>query len=97
MRDFVLTPRAELDLVEIWDYIAQDNIDAADRVLDQLESAMQKLAKVPGMGHIREDLVDRRHRCWPVYSYLIVYRPDTTPLQIIRVVSGYRDIAGLFS
>ena len=97
MRDFVLTPRAELDLIEIWEYIAQDSIDAADRVLDQLEDTMHKLAKMPGMGHIREDLVDRRHRCWPVYSYLIVYRPDTVPLQIIRVISGYRDIPGLFS
>jgi antitoxin ParD1/3/4/toxin ParE1/3/4 len=57
---------------------------------------MYKLATTPGMGHVREDLVDRRHRCWPVYSHLVNYRPDTLPLQIIRVVSGYRDIPCLF-
>lgn len=97
MKDFVLTPRAELDLIEIWEYIAQDNIDAADRVLDELEKMMYKLAAMPGMGHVREDLVNRRHRCWPVYSYLIIYRLDTAPVQIIRVISGCRDIPGLFS
>jgi len=46
MKDFVLTPRAELDLTEIWEYIAQDNIDAADRVLDELEKMMYKLAAI---------------------------------------------------
>jgi plasmid stabilization system protein ParE len=30
----VRSPRAEEDLQEIWLYIAADNVDAADRVLD---------------------------------------------------------------
>jgi antitoxin ParD1/3/4/toxin ParE1/3/4 len=30
---------------------------------------------------------------WPVYSYLIVYSPDTRPLEIVRVLHGARDIA----
>jgi len=95
MKSFVLTPRAELDLIEIWEYLAQDNLETADRILHELEATMCKLARMPGMGHVREDLVDPRHRCWPVYSYLIVYRPETEPLQVVRVVSGYRDLARL--
>ena len=51
MRRFVLTPRAKKDLNDIWDYIANDNIEAADRVLDALEEAMLRLAKNPGAGH----------------------------------------------
>jgi plasmid stabilization system protein ParE len=31
MNRYVLSADAELDLDEIWEYIAQDNIDAADR------------------------------------------------------------------
>jgi plasmid stabilization system protein ParE len=97
MRLFVLTPQAELDLTEIWDYIAQDNIDTADHILGELEQTMGRLAEMPNMGHIREDLADRRYRFWPVCSYLIVYRAGTKPLQIIRVISGYRDLSNLFA
>jgi plasmid stabilization system protein ParE len=53
MKPFVLTPSAEQDVNNVWDYIADDNIEAADRVLDTLENGMVKLAKNPGMGHWR--------------------------------------------
>jgi len=33
MRKFVLTKRARIDIDEIWDYLAADNIEAAERVL----------------------------------------------------------------
>jgi plasmid stabilization system protein ParE len=46
MNRFVLTPRAKQDLNDIWDYIADDNIEAADQVLEALESAMLKLARI---------------------------------------------------
>ena len=92
---FVLTPQAELDLNEIWDYIARDSLEQANRVLAELEKTMQTLARQPGMGHVREDWADRRHRFWPVYSCIIMYRPETKPLQILRVVSGYRNLAEL--
>lgn len=69
MKRFVLTPLAKQDLDDIWDYIAHDNIEAADRVLDALDNAMIKLAKAPGIGHWREELTDKRHRFFLVYSY----------------------------
>lgn len=50
---FVLTPHAEQDIDDIWDYIAADKIDAADRVLAALEKAMSRLTKAL---HSREDL-----------------------------------------
>ena len=50
MKRFVLTPRAKRDVNDIWDYIAADNVEAADRVLDALDNAMVKLAKTPGIG-----------------------------------------------
>jgi plasmid stabilization system protein ParE len=72
MKRFVLTPRAKQDVSDIWESIAGDNIEAADRVLDALDNAMMKLTKNPGIGHWREDLTDKRHRFFLVYSYLIV-------------------------
>lgn len=96
-KPFVLTPRAEQDIADIWDYIAADSIDAADRVLTALEKAMRSLAKTPGAGHGREELADQRHRFLLVYSYLIVYRFQTKPLQIIRVLHAARDVQAILN
>ena len=49
MKPFILTPRAEQDVEDIWDYIANDRIEAADRVLAGLEKATHRLAKNPRM------------------------------------------------
>ena len=95
MKRFVLTTRAKQDLIDIWDYIADDSIEAADRVLDALETTMVRLAKNPGIGHWREELADQRHRFFAVYSYLIVYRPETRPLQVIRVLHAARDVQSI--
>jgi len=95
MNRFVLTPRAKQDVNDIWDSIADHNIEAADRVIGALHSAMAKLAKTPGIGHWREELTDKRHRLFLVYSYLIVYRDKTNPLQIIRVLHAARDVKSI--
>jgi plasmid stabilization system protein ParE len=95
MNGFVLTPRAKQDVNDIWEYIAGDNLEVADRVLDALENAMAKLAKNPSIGHWREELADKRHRFFLVYSYLIVYRHETKPLQIIRVLHAARDVQSI--
>ena len=92
---FSLTTQAASDVDEIWEYIAESNIDAADKVLADLYAAMHKLVQMPGMGSLKPTLTDARHRFWVVAPYVIVYRPDTSPLQIIRVLHGSRDIANL--
>jgi plasmid stabilization system protein ParE len=93
---FVLSAPATSDLREIHDYIATDDPTAARRVLDDLRDAMRRLAELPGLGHARDDLADETLRVWTVPSYLVIYRPETRPLQVVRVLSGYRDIAALF-
>jgi antitoxin ParD1/3/4/toxin ParE1/3/4 len=95
MSEFILSPAARLDLIEIWDFIAQDNIDAADRVRDEMLEAMAMLAAEPGLGHYRKDLADEPLRFWRVYSYLIIYRPESRPLEIVRVLTAYRNVKEL--
>lgn len=92
---YVLTPLAEQDLIDIWDHIATDNVDAAHRVPGRLEAAMRKLAKTPRIGHSREDLADQRQRFFLVYSYFIVYRAEAKPMQVVRVPHAARDIREL--
>ena len=93
MMRFILAPEAERDLDEIWEYIAQDDLDAADRFIEKLLDNVRKLADRPGMGHTREDLVeDRALRFWPVGNYLISYRAVALPIEIVAVVQGSHDI-----
>lgn len=95
MSDFIMSPAASRDLDEIWEYIAEDSLDAADRWVDKLEKAMQLLAQMPAIGHTRKDLTDQPVRFWPVGRYLIIYRPERQPIEIVRLVSAYRDVTAL--
>ena len=95
MADYFYSREARLDLFEIWEHIAKDNVDAADRVEQEIQRAVMLLALNPGLGHIRRDLTSKPVRFWPVYSYLIIFDPDARPLEVVRILSGYRDIAML--
>jgi plasmid stabilization system protein ParE len=44
MPGFVLHPGAATDVGDIWEYIAGDNLGAADRVLAEIYEAIQSLS-----------------------------------------------------
>ena len=77
MSRFVLSPAARQDLHDIWEYIAQDSVGAADRFVKRIHQVIQKLAAIPSLGILHKDLADETLRVWPVKSYLIIYRPVT--------------------
>lgn len=56
MADHFYSPEARLDLLDIWEYIAQDSVDAADRVEQEIAQAVSMLARNPEIGHLRPDL-----------------------------------------
>jgi toxin ParE1/3/4 len=89
------TARAEEDLIEIWLYIAPDNVEAADLVLDEIEMRFHALAEHPSMGRMRLDIAPEL-RYFPVGNYLILYRTITSGVEIVRVLHGSRDIPNLF-
>lgn len=91
MSSYVVHPEAAQDLNEIWEYIARDSPDAADRVLNNIHDAIQSLATMPQIGHARRDLTSSPLRFWRVYDYLIVYAPDEQPMGILAVVHGRRN------
>jgi plasmid stabilization system protein ParE len=53
---YQFTPQAIDDLFEIWSYIAQDSLDAANRVEEVIYQACRFLADTPLAGRIRRDL-----------------------------------------
>ena len=92
MTKYFLSVDAELDLDHIWEFIAEDSIDAADRWIDRLFVAFEALARTPGMGHGREDLTELPILFWPVGAYMILYRTQNEWIEIVAVTQGARDI-----
>lgn len=74
---YELTRSALADIDELWTYIAEDNVEAADRVSAAILDACALLADQPLIGHTREDLTPRPVLFWSSGRYLIVYRPGS--------------------
>jgi plasmid stabilization system protein ParE len=67
--DYALHPAALADIDEIWDYIAKDNFDAADRAIETIFENIAALATSPQQGHRRRDLTSAPLVFWRVYRY----------------------------
>ena len=97
MSGYILGGDAVLDLESIWSYIATDSIDAADRWIAKLFESFEALGQNPGMGHKREDLTRVPVLFWPVDAYLVIYRAQRNPIEIVAVTQGSRDIPGFLN
>ncbi|SRR6266404_5909397 len=84
-------PEAVLDLDEIWEFTADANLNAADRVIADILAALDKLVPFPNQGHKRPDLTSRPLRFTLVHEYLIAYAPDEKPLWVVAVLHGRRN------
>lgn len=91
----VKRPIAELDLLEIWDYIADDSPDRADEFLDRIEGKLQTLARNPGLGKRREELLPGL-KSFPIDNYVVFYREIRDGIDVVRVLHGSRDIEEVF-
>ena len=91
-----LHPLARQDLLQIVRYLTVEaGQNCAEAIRKQILAAVHRLTLMPGMGHVREDLTPRPLRFWSVQSYLIVYRADTDPIRVVRVLDGRQDVEGL--
>lgn len=91
MKRYRLTPGAEQDLVEIAVFIAREaGPRLANRVLDEISAAMDRIAESPRIGRARLDGSGRPIRTWRCYDYRIVYRTDLVPLAVLRIWHGAR-------
>lgn len=96
MKRFRLTVPADQDLDGLWDYIAQDNVDAADRFIELLYDKFALLASNPRIGRPCDDLRPGLFR-FPVGNYVIFYRVAPRHIEIARIVHGARNIQALFT
>jgi len=95
-RSFILTPEARTDLRNILLDIAEDSPETAERVRFEIYQGFQRLGRSPGIGHYREQLLDRRYRFRSFYSYAACYEWEPTPIRVIAVVHGARHLESFF-
>ena len=53
------------------------------------------LARMPGLGRVRHDLLIQM-RSFPVGRYIIFYQATTDGIEVLRVLHGSRDVPGAF-
>jgi toxin ParE1/3/4 len=93
--------QAQADLLEIADYIAADNPEAAERFLDAAEATFDLIASLPGVGRTLpfQSPVAQNMQAWRVDGferYLIVYRVVEQRIDIVRVLHTSRDFPTIF-
>lgn len=97
----LITPKASQDLNNLFNYIAQNNLDAANRFFDAARQTIASLAKTPAIGSLYLSNNPRLPglRRWGVRSYekyLIFYMASEDLLTVVRIIYGSRDIPSIF-
>ena len=95
MPTLIVSPLAEEDLEEIWSFVAERNVEAADRLIDEITGRFDQLLAYPETGRARHDLLVNL-RSLPVKRYVIFYQPTEDGVEIFRVLHGSRDVQGEF-
>ena len=89
MARIIRSKPARADLRDIWLYIAQDNMDAADRFLDRPDRAIRTLAESPKIGERQDNVKDGLRRI-VVGNYLVFYESIKEGIRVVRVLHGAR-------
>ncbi|MBE9011044.1 type II toxin-antitoxin system RelE/ParE family toxin [Pseudanabaenaceae cyanobacterium LEGE 13415] len=95
MSRYVINVLASQDLNQIADYFEENNLEAGDRFFQAFNRKCQQLIAFPNSGKsyasIRPDL-----RGISIEGYVIFYRILEDGIEILRVVSGRRNLPTLF-
>jgi toxin ParE1/3/4 len=96
MRTLRITLPASKDLDTISDYFLKQSIEAGERFVEAFTQKCTHLARYPYLGksysHLGEGL-----RGVLLMGFIIFYRINEEEVEILRVVSGYRDLQDIFS
>ena len=95
MKQVYITELAESDLAKIWEFIARDNIEAADSHLNRLKQECMKCAINPESGRLRPELAEGI-RARRFGKFLIFYFATNQGIEVARVLHGARDLPRIF-
>ncbi len=87
--------RAQEDLLEIWEYIARENPESAERQIQTFREKFELLLSHPLIGRERNEIFIGL-RSFPAGRYIIFYQPMDYGIEVLRVRHGASDLRGLF-
>jgi plasmid stabilization system protein ParE len=93
----VRSAMARRDLRGLYAWIVDDSgLERAEAVVARIEAVLNRLARRPLMGRLRQDYVGDP-RSFSVPPWLIVYDPlpDEAGIQVLRILDSRQDIAAL--
>ncbi len=96
MRALRITAPASQDLEEISDYFLEKNVDAGDRFVEAFGQRCQHIARFPFIGK-SYDRIKIGLRGVSLMDYIIFYYVSDDAIDILRVISGYRNLKGIFT
>lgn len=89
------SPAAVDDMDEIFSFISQDNVIAAENLLEKLDHQIKYLVEFPNMGSVLSEeeytLIQRGYRLIVVNPYLVFYQIVDDTVIIHRILHGRRD------
>lgn len=93
-RTYFVSSVAEQDIADVWQFVARDSLEAADRIVDRLTATFSLLAQNAYLGQVYEH---PRHelRRFSVEKYAIFYRVLDDAIVVVRVLHGARNIERL--
>ena len=96
MNQYIISTEAIRDMEQILDYLANTNINAGEKFLEEFSKKCRYLTQFPLMGRSYREIRPYL-RGLPMKNYIIFYRLTEQGLEIMRVVKGERDLDALFS
>lgn len=92
-RRYRLTPAAQRDLDDIFDYSAsQFGLAQAERYTAELQAACEQLADQPTRAQ-DSSAIRAGYRRWPVGRHMIWLRVETDGITVIRILHQRMDVA----
>jgi toxin ParE1/3/4 len=93
-----VAPRAEVDLDEIWLYVAKESgsTEIANHLIDTITDRFFTRARFPYIGRSRQEDLGPGYSSLAVGEYVIVYCLENEDTLILRVVHGRRQLDALF-
>ncbi len=88
-------PQAAADILDIWDFIADDSFLEADRWVDRLDEKLGLWASQPLIGRLRDELAPGL-RSMPFGRYVVFFMPMPDGIDVVRVLHSSRDIDNEF-
>jgi toxin ParE1/3/4 len=91
MTAYVLSPRAQSDIEDIWDYTAGHwNARQAEIYIRQIHHAIETVAAEPKLGRSCDD-IRKGYRKYPAGSHVLFFRMTADGIDVVRVLHNRMD------